>query len=98
MIESVEKLTSPPCLGVKYLVPCVFSKPSALYSGTYDWWPVLSPSHQDSKYFPSSRLVWKTDLNGIRHSVKEVFYQDDLATPHHFHVDPRFVPIPRMLV
>jgi nitrite reductase/ring-hydroxylating ferredoxin subunit len=93
MIRCIEDLKRPPRVGTKYKVPCVFGKIANIgpHSIPPDWWPVLRPSHQDSKYAPRHRTVWKKTDCGYD-GVDEVYYEDDPTTPHHMHVDPRFTP------
>ncbi len=84
-------MKSPPVVGQMYSVPCVLGTLSNIgpHNIPPKWWPVLTPSHQDSIYFARYRTVWQETDNGYE-DVDEVYYEDDLKTPHHYHVDPRF--------
>lgn len=88
-MENIENLKSPPVIGQIYLVPCVLGKLYNIgpHSIPAQWWPVLRPSHEDSKYLPKFRTFW---VNG--EEIDETYYESDPNTPHHFHVDPRFTP------
>ncbi len=90
-MENIEHLTSPPVVGETYIVPCVFGR---IYPFNYTnqntprhTWPVLRPSHEDSKYTIQTRTVWDGEVDS-----EEEYCEYDPSTPHHFHVDPRFSP------
>lgn len=89
MTECVEDLTTPPVVGQTYIVPCVLGSLAYIRPAraTAQWWPVLRPSHQDSRYAIQTRTIWRDG-----EEVEEEFWEDDPSTPHHYHVDPRFAP------
>lgn len=93
MIQCIDKMRKPPVIGKKYLVPCIYGTIANIgpHKIPADWWPILPPSHQDSKYFPKQRTIWK-EVDGKFVGVDETYYEDDPSTPHHFHVDARFTP------
>ena len=84
---NARELRNPPVVGKNYMVECVFGTISNIGPHTIPprWWPVFTPSHQDSIYFPRYRTFWKDG-----EATDEVYYEDDPETPHHHHVDPRF--------
>ena len=88
MPANVRGLRTPPVVGQNYMVECVFGTVSNIGPHTIPprWWPVFTPSHQDSVYFPRYRTIW----NQEGEAVDETYYEDDAKTPHHHHVDPRF--------
>lgn len=87
-MQHVKSLKAPPEVGRTYAVECVMGRPSNIghHNLPLRLWPVFTPSHQDSVYFPRYRTIWGDDGE----SVDETYYEDDPSTPHHFHVDPRF--------
>ena len=85
-MDRVESLKSTPVVGRRYLVPCVYGMSNTHPTHPVLWWPVFTPSHEDSKYFPRYRNVWK----GNR-LVSEPYFEADPKAEHHFHIDPRFV-------
>lgn len=92
-MKNVKTLRTPPTVGETYRVECVFGTLSNIgwHRIPPRWWPVFTPSHQDSIYAIRQRTVWKeTDTGYI--GVDEVYYEDDPSTPHHYHIDPRFTP------
>ena len=89
IIENIESLKSPPIVGQTYLVPCVFGHYSYLgkVKDMDQWWPILRPSHEDSKYVEQTRTIWKKNIE-----VEEMYYEADPTMSHHYHIDPRFAP------
>lgn len=89
----INVLTSPPIVGEIYFVECVLGSLSNIgpHCIPSQWWPVLTPSHQDSVYFQRIRTIWQETEEGFV-DIDEVYFEDDINTPHHYHVDPRFTP------
>jgi hypothetical protein len=82
-------MTKPPEIGKVYSIPCVFGTPN--FFNRYleskkecQWIPVFLPSHEDSEYRIRERIV--NDKN-------EYYYEKDPSEKHHFHLDPRFIPV-----
>lgn len=88
---NAEKLNSPPIIGQTYNVPCMFGQIDLLSKAQVRpavWWPVIRPSHQDSIYIAKTRSVLVDE-----EFVDEEYFENDPLFPHHYHIDPRFVPI-----
>lgn len=90
---NIENLKKPPVVGKRYKVPCVWGTIANIGPHVIpaNWWPILRPSHEDSKYVTRTKTIWLETETGWR-SVDEDYYETDPDTPHHFHVDPRFTP------
>lgn len=88
LVKKVKSLCRPPTVGQAYFVECVFGTLSNIgpHAIPPRWWPIFTPSHQDSVYFSRYRTIW----NEEGEAVDETYYEDDPETPHHYHVDPRF--------
>lgn len=88
MFENIENLTYPPIVGQKYLVPCILGKiTNVSFPMPLHLYPVIKPSHQDSKYLSQYRTIWE---NGEK--IDEIYYEDNPYETHHWHIDPRFTP------
>lgn len=90
-------LNEEPVVGEYYSVPCVFGELNILhvrYPKT-DFYPVLTPSHEDSKYLGTVKYKWKENEYGESSCITYHEYEPIPNAPHHFHIDPRFVPLNR---
>jgi len=89
----IEGLTSPPVIGETYVVPCVLGQVYNIgpHLIPLAWWPVILPSHQDTKYLPKFRTNWK-DVDGVWTEIEETYYEENKNDNIHIHADPRFAP------
>ena len=64
--KNIKELTSPPTIGETYVVPCVLGQVYNIgpHLIPLSWWPVILPSHQDTKYLPKFRTTWE-DVDGV---------------------------------
>lgn len=88
--EDIETLESPPIVGQTYWVPCVLGTffNVGFHKIPAQWWPVIRPAHEDSKYLPKFRTTW-VDEDGEWVQKDETYYEKD-DQDLHIHVDPRF--------
>jgi hypothetical protein len=79
-------------VGQVYLVPCVWGVISNIgHNSPARWWPVLLPSHEDSRYFNTKTIrEWKETEEGAYLVEQVVSAGSNPSTPHHYHVDARF--------
>lgn len=87
-----------PVIGKAYQVPCVFGTPSffsihlRVNQQMNRWYPVFTPSHEDSEYIRRQRFVWRRIDESKQILEKEFYYEHDPSTLHHYHLDDRFIP------